>query len=64
MKLLTKQGIAQGVPLSDIQEYNLRLKWITLTLGSIGSAFFLYLIWVTWYIIHNHVLNNIVQRCL
>ena len=60
MKIRTKDGIGEALPLTDIQMNNRIinfLAWILL-------LFFIYLIWLTWYIIHYGVVNNIVARCL
>tara|TARA_R100001530_G_C4234841_1_gene133681 strand:- start:266 stop:448 length:183 start_codon:yes stop_codon:yes gene_type:complete len=60
MKLKTDDGIAEPMPLSDIQRNNR----ILTALGLILSGFFFYLFWLTYYVIKNNVLNNIVANCV
>lgn len=58
MKIKTKDGIAEPLPLSDIQINNRWLKVIGFTM----FLFFIYLIWLTYYIISNNVVNNIIYE--
>jgi len=60
VKLKTDDGIAESMPLSDIQRNNS----ILTALGLILSVFFFYLFWLTYYVIKNNVLNNIVASCV
>ncbi len=60
MNIKTKNGIAEPLPLSDIQRNNK----ILVVLTTIIAGFLIYIIWLTWYIISRNVLNNIVARCL
>ena len=60
MKLKTDDGIAEPMPLSDIQRNNR----ILTALGLILLGFFFYLFWLTYYVIKNNVLNNIVASCV
>ena len=60
MNLKTKNGLAEPMPLSDIQENNRWLKAVAVIL----LLFFAYLIWLTYYVIANNVLNNVVARCV
>ena len=54
MKIKTNDGIAEGMPLSDIQRNNKLLKGFLI----LGIIIFAYVLFMTWYIIHNNVLNN------
>ncbi|MEK6882253.1 MAG: hypothetical protein AABY22_21725 [Nanoarchaeota archaeon] len=60
MKIITKDGVAEPLFLSDIQINNRWLKALAVTM----FLFFVYVIWLTYYIIQNNVLNNIVARCI
>ena len=68
MNIQTKEGIAVGQPLSDIQEYNIRLKQNTKAIYVVGFIFLIILIlifiFLFWYVHTYNVLNNIVARCL
>ena len=71
MQIKTPEGIADPAPLSDIQEYNKRLKYHSAVLrfgitvgGVIGCMFLIIIVWLIWYIMANNVLNNIVARCV
>lgn len=60
MKIKTQDGISEAMPLSDIQVNNRMLK----SISWIMFFFFIYLIWLTYYVISRNVVNNIVARCL
>lgn len=56
--LKTKKGVGEGMPLTDLQQYNKTLKklvWLSWTV-------FLYVVIMTIYIIQNNVVNNIVAN--
>ena len=61
-KLIYKssEGVAEPQALSDVQQYNKALKFI----GYVMFCFFLYLVWLTYYVISHNVLNNIIGRCI
>ena len=60
MTIKTNDGIAEGMPLSDIQINNKMLKGFLI----LGIIIFAYVLFMTWYIIHFGVVNNIVARCV
>ena len=60
MRIKTKGGIAEPLELSDIQFNNRWLKVIAFSL----FLFFCYVIWLTYYVISNNVVNNIVAKCI
>lgn len=64
MKIKTKEGIAEGQSLSDIQEYNVRLKDNTIAIYIIGFSFIGLIIIVLLYIHYFNVINNIVANCV
>lgn len=67
MEIKTPEGIGEGRPLTDIQEYNRQLKINNYVLGLIMGALWFggfILLWLIWYIIDKNVLNNIVARCV
>ncbi len=55
MKLRTKEGLAEPMPLSDIQRNNRLLN----RLIYLGYVAFIYIVVMTTYIIYNNVVNNI-----
>ena len=57
MKLKTPAGIAEPMPLSDLQQNNKKLNNI-FYLGIVG---FIYLLLMTGYIIMNDVLGNVLR---
>lgn len=63
MKIETKDGIGEGLPLTDIQMNNKLLKRLLLIILILGSLSLLYIFWLTYYIIKNNVLNNVVAMC-
>ena len=64
MRVKTKGGVAEPMPLSDLQENNLifrkMIKWGII----LGYLFFFYLVMMTIYIIRYNVVNNIVSTCV
>ncbi len=56
MKIKTRAGTAEGMPLSDVQQYNKILNKLVV----LGWLAFIYLVFMTGYVIYNNVLNNIV----
>ena len=60
MKIKTNEGIAEGMPLSDIQRNNKLLRGFLI----LGILIFAYVLFMTWYIIYFGVVNNIVARCV
>ena len=64
MKIKTNDGIAEAMPLSDIQKNNKLLKLLIFVIGILGSLSLIYIFWLTNYIISNNVLNNIVANCI
>ena len=67
MQISTPEGIGEGTPLTDIQEYNRQLKINNAVLGLIMGAIWsgvLVLLWLIWYIMDKNVLNNIVASCV
>ena len=75
MQIKTNKGIGEPMPLTDIQEYNQRLEEntaetrrtrkglyvVAIVMGIIGLMIISYVIWLTWYVIHNQVLTNILK---
>lgn len=65
--LKTPDGLGEGQPLTDIQEYNRRLgilsNWLKGLVVILG-IWTLIVLWLIWYVIHNGVVNNIVARCV
>ena len=71
MEIRTEAGIANPMPLSDLQQYNMRLayqsKWLkfgVIVVAILGFAFLLLALWLIWYSITNDVINNIVAHCV
>ena len=67
MKIQTEEGIAESLPLSDIQQNTFWVKvlvYVVAILTLLGWSFFIYLLWVTMYIIENDVINNVVAKCV
>lgn len=63
MKIKTDKGIAEGVGLTDLQQYNRILKF-GIVLGAVIASFIVtYLYWLTYYIIKHGVLNNYIASC-
>ena len=60
LRIKTKDGVAEPLSLSDIQINNRWLKLLAVTM----LLFFVYVIWLTIYVIRNNILNNIVANCL
>jgi len=52
--LKNRKGLGEPMPLTDVQEYNIRLKNIT----RLGWSIFGYVVFMTGYIIYNNVVNN------
>lgn len=63
MKIKTIGGIAEPMPLTDLQENNLIFRKMIKYAVVLGYLLFFYVVFMTFYIIHNNVLNNIVLRC-
>jgi len=63
VKLQTEGGIAEPLPLSDIQENNRLLRRLVNAIIAISAIGFIYLFWLTYYLIKNNVVNNIVRAC-
>ena len=57
MQIKTPNGIAEPMPLSDIQQNNKQLNRLII----LGYLAFGYLIVMTTYIIYNNVLGNIIK---
>lgn len=65
--------IGVGQPLTDIQQYNMSLdfntRWVkrlVISITVLGSLALLYLFYMTYYLIHNSVVNNalnVLGRC-
>ena len=57
---LTKKGVGEPMPLTDLQVYNRR------TNISLGLAIFWSLVglWIIYYVMKHNVLNNIVAKCI
>lgn len=68
IEIKTNYGIAKAMPLSDIQEYNLRLKQNTNAIYVIGFSFLglilVIFLFLFWYVHTYNVLNHIVEKCL
>lgn len=70
MQIKTEQGIAESLPLSDIQEYNNVLKNNTEELKRrnriefiemiIKTIILIVILWLIYYVISNNVFNNII----
>jgi len=51
----------------NIQDYNLQIagmKKVTILLAVILILFLMYILWLTYYVIHFNVVNNIVGACV
>lgn len=71
MEIKTPEGIGQGAPLTDIQEYNRRLEENTkaivrqtMAYSLVGLLFFAAVVWLIYYVISRNVVNNIVAHCV
>ena len=71
MKILTPKGIAEGRPLSDIQEYNIQLKRNTKAVYVLIAVILLLFILSFWYVKHYNVveypvniLKTIATKCV
>ena len=67
MHLITKDGKAEPMPLSDLQENNRLMKKLKSRieiLAALGIIVVIYVLAMTWYIIDNNVVNNIVASCV
>jgi len=68
---MNNEGIATLLPMSDLQEYNLKLenntKAIdrqTISYSLIAFLFFAMIVWLIYYVMKNSVVNNIVAHCV
>ena len=59
-KILTKKGLGEPMPLTDLQVYNRR----TNVLLGIATFWTIVGLWIIYYVIKHNVLNNIVARCI
>ena len=64
MKIRTNEGIGEPMPLSDLQENNLIFRKMIKYGVILGYLVLIYVILMTYYIIHYNVINNIVARCV
>ena len=60
MQIKTKNGIAESMPLSDIQRNNQLLN----KLIYLGWAALVYIIFMTLYIMYYNVIGNIITKCV
>ena len=77
MEIKTRNGLAEGLPLSDIQENNVLLQYNTeaildrnriekariVVLGIVGTGLLIYILWLTYYVMRWDVVNNVVRAC-
>ena len=64
MKIKTNDGIGEGMPLTDLQTYNIRLKENTRAIYLLGFIIFGIFIFLFAYVHKFNVLGNIIARCL
>ena len=71
MNIKTKGGIAEGLPLSDVQEYNLQLRRNTKAIYLLAWLIIFLFIFIFWYLKHYNIvgypvsiLRTIAERCV
>lgn len=63
MRIKTNEGIGEGVPLTDLQTYNKRLRENTRAIYFIGFIVLGIFVFLFAYIHYFNVLGNVIARC-
>ena len=56
--------VLKGFSQVDLDKLYREVREVKIVFGCICLIFLLYIFYMTWYVIHNNVLNNIVANCL
>ncbi len=67
MKIKTKKGIAEPMPLSDLQRYNDArelLKLAIIVFGVLGFWLLLLISWIIWKVLSSGAINNYIAACV
>jgi hypothetical protein len=51
----------KGFSQIDLERLYMEVRWVKFIIGILGTCALLYVIWLTWYVIHFSVLNNVVS---